>query len=72
MPEKKICYLLRLEKDLPTPAKLASDMDKAEVRTPAFKQNLTSKFPSNHSSHNYTSAFLHSYAPFCRELSARR
>lgn len=30
MPEKKICYLLRLEKDLPAPAKLASDMDKAE------------------------------------------
>lgn len=29
MPEKKICYLLPLEKELPAPAKLASDMDKA-------------------------------------------
>ncbi|PFX12667.1 hypothetical protein AWC38_SpisGene23336 [Stylophora pistillata] len=30
MPEKKICYLLPLEKELSTPAKLASDLDKAE------------------------------------------
>lgn len=33
MPEKKICYLLPLEKELPAPAKLASDMDKAESIT---------------------------------------
>lgn len=33
LPEKKICYLLPLEKDLSTPRKLLSDLDKAEVRT---------------------------------------
>lgn len=33
LPERKVCYLLPLEKDQSTPRKLLSDLDKKEVRT---------------------------------------
>lgn len=33
LPEKKICYLLPLAKELSTPRKLISDLDEAQVKT---------------------------------------
>ena len=33
LPEKKICYLLPLDKELPTPRELLNDLEEAEVRT---------------------------------------
>ena len=33
LPEKKICYLLPLDKELPTPRELLRDLEEAEVRT---------------------------------------
>lgn len=36
LPEKKICYLMPLSEEVPTPAKLESDLDQTEVRTCSF------------------------------------
>ena len=33
LPDKKICYLLPLSRELPSPKKLENDLDHAEVRT---------------------------------------
>ena len=38
LPEKKICYLMPLSEEVPTPAKLESDLDQTEVRTRSFFQ----------------------------------
>ena len=39
LPEKKICYLMPLTEEVPTPAKLESDLDRTEVRhVPFFRQ----------------------------------
>ena len=36
LPEKKICYLMPLSEEVPTPAKLESDLNQTEVRTCSF------------------------------------
>ena len=33
LPDKKICYLLPLSRELPSPKRLENDLDHAEVRT---------------------------------------
>ena len=38
LPEKKICYLMPLSEEVPTPVKLESDLDQTEVRTCSFFQ----------------------------------
>ena len=38
LPEKKICYLMPLSEEVPTPEKLESDLDQTEVRTRSFFQ----------------------------------